>query len=383
MPPDRPHHSVAADIAELLDALAVPFGTYDGVATCYPVPGARRLADIVADLLCALGKTEALTRQGRLGSRHRRAVAAGPRAFDGCSSRGPTAMAIEVWRELCDLGDRVGIEVVFVCADPSAWPARLPGTLVPIRGGGSWLRTPTVPTSRRRLAQRFPMSASPALPAACAELLEPRARGPGPGDLRRLPPGRLRCPGIGSAPRTRSDGEHAFRSALARTPDARAVPLAIHAVRAAGLLRGYDIGVSDIGGVNFDDLLTADRLDQLDRLLSPEAAAVGRAGGHVLGVRGSAQYRRQQRMGAAGRQLGGRARPRPATAAGVAAQRRRQRGARPDSAAARRSRRSILWTRPPPHSICVSCEPIDCRTFRRIGDPPMRWARPPRARRRR
>ena len=63
----------------------------------------------------------------------------------------------------------------------------------------------------------------------------------------------------------------------------------------------------------------------------------GRAGRYVLGVRGSPQYRRQQRMGAAGRQLGGRARPRPATAAGVAAQRRRQRGAQPDSAAARRS----------------------------------------------
>lgn len=35
-------HGVAADDAELLDVLAVPFGTYVGVATCYPVPGAPR-----------------------------------------------------------------------------------------------------------------------------------------------------------------------------------------------------------------------------------------------------------------------------------------------------------------------------------------------------
>ncbi|HVE47869.1 MAG TPA: hypothetical protein VNA57_14120 [Acidimicrobiales bacterium] len=380
MPPDRPHHSVAPDIAELLDALAVPFGTYYGVASCYPVPGARRLADLVADLLCALGKTGALTRQGRLGvdiaelwlraHEVRRLFVAGA---DG--------MAIGVWRELCELGDRLGIEVAFVCADPSAWQARLPGTLAPC-GEVGLLRDPDHPDVPPPVGTALPDAAFPTLPAACSELLEPlhaaRAQEIYDGCLLAafdaLTSDRL----LNS-----SDGEHALRSALARTPDAHAVPLATHAVRAAGLLRGYDIGFSEIGGVNFDDLLTADRLDQLDRLLSPEAAAAGVLAGMSSGCGGlrsiadnSAWVRQDDNwevVPARGRPLlrawqlsgGGNGVPNPTPRRPVD------------------PRRSILWTRPPPHSICVSCEPIDCRTFRRIGDPPMRWARPPRARRRR
>ena len=68
MPPDRPGwHTVVADAPALLDALAAPFGTYVGVASCRPVPGTRSVEALSVDLLCALGKTQALTQKAGTG----------------------------------------------------------------------------------------------------------------------------------------------------------------------------------------------------------------------------------------------------------------------------------------------------------------------------
>ncbi|HEV2809550.1 MAG TPA: hypothetical protein VGV93_04025 [Acidimicrobiales bacterium] len=36
-----------------------------------------------------------------------------------------------------------------------------------------------------------------------------------------------------------------------------------------------------------------------------------------------------------------------------------------------------LWRTPPPTHVRPRCEPIDCRPFRRIAEPPMSWTRPP------
>lgn len=124
-----------------------------------------------------------------------------------------------------------------------------------------------------------PTPASPDSPAACAELREPvhAARAQAIYDecliaaFDALPSQRLL---------TQPDVDHTFRRALARTPDLDALALATHALRAAGILRGYDVRVrTDRNGLAFADLLTADRLAQLSGLLSPEAAAAGTLAG--------------------------------------------------------------------------------------------------------
>ncbi len=223
----------------------------------------------------------------------------------------------------------------------------------------------------------------PALPAACAALLEPQhaARAQAIYDECLVAAfDALVADGL----LDRRDAEHAFRCALVRAPDLAAVALATHAVRAAGILRGYHIGFEEhYGGVAFDHLLTGDRLAQLARLLSPAQAAAGvlagmsaswlsvdiaRDGGRVdLGgvghvvpaaarplMRAWAQTRSKPLQAPSGRP------PRP-----------------PDAGA------GLLWRTPPPERLSVDCQPIDCRSFRRSGDPPMGWTRPPASHRRR
>ena len=175
----------------------------------------------------------------------------------------------------------------------------------------------------------------------------------------------------------RSDADHAFRCALARTPDLGALALAVHAVRAAGLLRGYDIRVGDDGaGVLFEDLLTADRLAQLSRLVSPTSAAAGvlagmggstiLGGGSWVGVGGTWQLVASQAapLLRAWLSAGGDANRLPV-------------GAPPRP---RDTRHGQLWRTPSPTWLRVDCELIECRALRRVGDPAMGWTRPPRAR---
>ena len=371
-------HGVAADDVGTLDALAVPFGTYGGVATCYPVPGATTLAHMVPDVLCALGKTEALTRRGRVGI-DLAELWLRAHALRVLIVAGADGLGIEAWQDVCDLGDRVGFDVVFVCAEPSVWLARLPQALVPRRGAVFMGRAQGSPEVPPPVGTALPNAGFPALPAACARLLEPRhaARAQAIYDgcllaaFEALEPDRL----LGWP-----DAEHAFRSALARTPDLAAVALAIHAVRAAGLLRGYDIDVTTARGVHFDNLLTADRLDQLGRLLSPEEAAVGVLAG--MGFDGWAL----RSVSDNGAWVSDRdnvhivpARGQPLLRAGLLSG-----GDRTARACAPRRpvdpAQDALWATPPPAWVGVNCVPIDCRPFRYVGDPPMDWTRAPHAR---
>ena len=270
--PDQRRQRVVADTADLLEALAAPFGTYFGVATCRPVPGAKTLDGIVADLLWGLGKTEVLTRPGRATVE---VAESWLRAHDvrHLLITGADALAAAVWVELCQLGVRVGCDIVFVSAQPSRWAAQLPEVLE----CGSWTYLVADP-DRHELAPpvgaALPDVGFPGLPAACAELLDadhaPRAQAIYDDCLtvafEALPSDRM----FGWAA-----AEYAFRCALERTPDLDAVPLAMHALRAAGLLRGYHIDFRTDRGVAFDDLLTADRLAQLRRLVSTRQAGAG------------------------------------------------------------------------------------------------------------
>jgi hypothetical protein len=232
---------VVADAPKLLDALAVDFGTYVGVATCRPVPGIRTFRDIIPDLLCALGKTEVLTRRGRASLE---LTESWMRAHEVARLfvTGADALPVSVWSELCELGDRIPCDMVFVSAEPSQWLARLPAVLQPevfteLVYDRDW--QPVHPA----VGVALPDVGFPALPAACAELLEAdhaaRAQAIYDDALAAafdalVIDRELTC----------ADAEHAFRSALARTPDLDAVPLAMQAVRAAGLLRGYHFSPS-------------------------------------------------------------------------------------------------------------------------------------------
>lgn len=376
MPPDRPGwHTVVADAPALLDALAAPFGTYVGVASCRPVPGTRSVEALSIDLLCALGKTQALTQKAGTG------IAAAERWLRAHQLArlfvlGADGLRPQVWSGLCLLGDRIGFDVVFVTAQPERWAAELAEV---VHSG--------VDTMLAYDLERLPVLAPvgsplpdvgfPALPAACAALLEPEhaARAQAIYDeclvaaYDALMADRLL---------ESRDAEHAFRCALGRAPDLTAVALAIHAVRAAAILRGYHIGFDDDGaGVAFDDLLTGDRLAQLGRLLSPEQASAGvlagmagsstsvdiaedgawvelAGAGHVVPPAARALMRAWART--CSRPLQAPASPPP----------------RPTGAHA-----GILWRTPPPKRVRVDCQPIECRSFRRIGDPPMGWTRPP------
>jgi hypothetical protein len=382
MPPDRPGwHTVVADAPALLDALAAPFGTYIGVAACRPVPGTRSVEALSIDLLCALGKTQALTQKAGTG------IAAAERWLRAHELArlfvlGADGIGTAVWRGLCLLGDRTGFDVVFVTAQPERWAAEL--AEVVHAGVDTMLafdieRLPVLAP----VGTPLPEIGFPALPAACAALLEhehaARAQAIYDGCLvaayDALVADRLL---------ERGDAEHAFQCALGRAPDLTAVALAIHAVRAAGILRGYHIGFDyDGDGVAFDDLLTADRLAQLGRLLSPEQAAAGVLAG-MAGFSVSIDIAKDgARVHLAGTghvvppaaralmRAWGQTRSRPLQA---------PRGGPPRPTDARAG---ILWRRPPPGRVSVDCQPIDCRSFRRIGDPPMNWTRPPSSRRRR
>ncbi len=382
MPPDRPGwHTVVADAPALLDALAAPFGTYVGVASCRPVPGARSVKALSVDVLCALGKTQALTQKAGTG------IAVAERWLRAHQLArlfvlGADGIRSDVWRGLCGLGDRIGFDVVFVTAQPERWAAELADVVHP--GVDTVLGF-----DLERLQLLAPVGTPlpdvnfPALPAACAALLEPEhaARAQAIYDeclvaaFDALVADRLL---------DRSDAEHAFRCALARAPELAAAALATHAVRAAGILRGYHIGFDEhYGGVAFDDLLTGDRLAQLGRLLSPEHAAAGVLAGMSgfsvpvdiaehggwVDLAGTGQI-----VPAAARALmraWGQTRSKPLRAPFG-------RPPRPTDA-----RAGLLWRTPPPESLSVDCQPIDCRSFRRIGDPPMDWTRPPSTRRRR
>lgn len=382
MPPDRPGwHTVVADAPALLDALAAPFGTYVGVAACRPVPGTASVQAMSVDLLCGLGKTQALTQKAGTGfAAAERWLAAHQLAR--LFILGADGIGAQVWRSLCLLGDRLGFDVVFVTAQPERWAAELgevvhAGVDTVLAFDLERLELPAP------VGTALPTVGFPALPAACAALLEPAhaARAQAIYDqclvaaFDALVVDRILEP---------RDAEHAFRCALGRAPEPAAVALAAHAVRAAGLLRGYHIAVTDNpGGVAFDDLLTGDRLAQLGRLLSPDRAAAGVLAGmagastaadiaehggwvDVAGTGHIVPPAARALMRAWGRTRSGPLRapasppPRP-----------------PDA------RAGLLWRTPPPQAMSVDCQPIDCRSFRRIGDPPMEWTRPPRSHRRR
>jgi len=382
MPPDFPgRHTVVADAAALLDALAAPFGTYVGVASCRAVPGARSVEALSVDLLCALGKTEALTEAAGTG------IAAAERWLRAHELArlfvpGADGLGAEVWRGLCLLGDGIGFDVVFITAQPERWAAELAEIVHP---GVDTVLAPDL--DRLELLEpvgtQLPDVGFPALPAACAVLLEPEHAARAQAIYDECLVAAFDALGVDRL-LERRDAEHAFRCALGRAPDLAAVALAMHAVRAAGILRGHHIGFEEHhGGVALDDLLTGDRVAQLGWLLSPEEAAAGvMAGmsgswasvdiaedggrvdvagvGHVVPaaaralMRAWAQTRSKPLQAPAGRP------PRP-----------------PDSCA------GVLRRTPPPARLIVDCQPIGCRSFRRIGDPPMGWNRPPSSHRRR
>jgi hypothetical protein len=336
------------------------------------------------DLLCALGKTQALTQKLGTGiavaEQWLRAHQLARLFVLGADGVGP-----QVWRGLCLLGDRIGFDVVFVTAQPERWAAELAELAEIVHPGVDTVLAFDLEHLEllAPVGTPLPDVGFPALPAACAALLEPdhAARAQAIYDeclvaaFDALVVDRLL---------ERRDAEHAFRCALGRAPDLTAVPLAIHAVRAAGVLRGYHISFDyDSGGVAFDDLLTGDRLAQLGRLLSPEQAAAGvlagmagfsvsldiaengawvdlAGSGHVVPPAARALMR-----------AWGQTRSKPLQA---------PRGGPPRPTDARAG---ILWRTPPPERLSVDCQPIDCRSFRRIADPPMNWTRPPSSHRRR
>lgn len=364
---ERRRHSVVTDGPRLLEALAAPFGTYSGVAVCRPVPGARCLEAIAPDLLCAVGKTEALTRAVGKGL-YLADVWFRAHEVSRLFVTGADGLGFEVGRDLCGLGDAGRFDVVFVSAESWRWLSKLAGLVHP--GGSTQL-----PVDPDRLSVQpavgavLPEVGFPGLPAACAEVLEAThaARAQAIYDeclvaaFEALPFDRLlEC----------QDADHAFRCPLARTPDLGAVVLAMHAVRAAGILRGYHISFCHDHGVVFDDLLTADRLAQLGRLVSPQPAAAGVLAGMsswmpVIASDDGAWVKSNgthQAVPAPGR---------PLLRAWLRTQdesRSRPCGA-PPRPTDERSRR--LWRTPPPTHVRASCEPIDCRPFRRIAEPPM------------
>jgi len=125
MPRRRRWHTVVADSPELL---AAPHGTYLRAAVCRPVPGAKSLAAISVDLLCAVGKTQALTQKGGAGL----AVAEGwlqAYRLDWLFVVRADGLDASVWPELCGVGDRCGFDVVFVSAQPDRWIADLSGVV--------------------------------------------------------------------------------------------------------------------------------------------------------------------------------------------------------------------------------------------------------------
>jgi len=229
---------------------------------------------------------------------------------------------------------------------------------------------------------QLPEVGFPALPAACAALLEPAhaARAQAVYDECLVAAfDALVC----DRPLERRHADHALRCALARVPDHSGVALAVHAVRAAGILRGYHISVIEdhdgvaVDGVAFDDLLTAERLAQLGRLLSPEEAAAD----ILAGMPGGARY---IDIGEAGTLVSiddaWQAVPdagQPLLRAWV--QTRPGPGQRQCGAPARHRdpRHGALWRAIPPAGLRLACEPIACGSFRMIGDPAMNWATPP------
>jgi hypothetical protein len=386
MPHRRRWNTVVGDSPELLEVLAAPYGTHVGVAVCRPVPGATSLAAISVDLLCALGKTEALTQKGRVGL---------PVAEEWLQAHllgwlfvvGADGLDAKLWRELCSLGERCGFNVVFVSANPARWIADLAGVVH--AGEEIWLRIdPERQAVLAPVGTALPDVGFPALPAACAALLDPEhaARAQAIYDeclvaaFDALAADRLL---------ERGDADHAFRCALGRVPDHSGLALATHALRAAGILRGYHISFTEdydgvpVGGVAFDDLLTAERLAQLGRLLSPEAAAAGILAGMPGGSRVGAVAETGasvmlddtwQAVPAAGQALvraWARSRAEPGQRLCAAPARHRDR------------RHRALYQSIPPAGLRVACEPIACGSFRMIGDPPMNWARPPLSRPRR
>ncbi len=287
-----------------------------------------------------------------------------------------------MWRQLCALGDRVGFDVVFVSAQPSRRLAEFPHIH---ERHETYLRVdPQSAPVEPVVGAVLPAVGFPALPAACAQLLEPvhAAQAQAIYDeclvaaFDALPYDRQLEQGHVDA---------AFRAALARTPDLGAVPLASHALRAAGLLRGYDVAVhgDDSGGVAFDALLTADRLDQLCRLVSAEQAAAGVLAGlpavwgsrATIGADGTCVHQAGTWQAVSDRA----AALLRAWLAGHPDSRDGPSGAPPRPSDARRR---LLWRVPAPKRLRFECRVIECRSPHLIADPPISWTRPPRAHRR-
>lgn len=380
MPRERRRHAVVADDPALLDALAAPFGTYVEVAVCRAVPSARRIEDLAVDLACAVGRTEALTRRARL------PLDLVELWLRSCRLRslfvtGADALGADLWQELCALGRRTGAEVVFVSAEPTRQTAAHGGMLAVHYDTYLRVDPERVPV-QPPIGVPLPAMAFPALPAACQALLEPahaeRALAIYDECLvaayDALPHDRLL---------ERDNADYALRAALARAPDLAAAPLAFHALRAAGILRGHDVRVVDDrpghSGVAIDALLTADRLDQLCGLLGPELAMAGVLAGLPDGwsrprVDGDglylwleqAHHRVADRLGAIVRAWS------DGVGVGSPARRRMPPPRRPDA------RWRQLWRTPPPDRVYVTCEPIKCESLRFIAPPRMDWARPTR-----
>jgi hypothetical protein len=168
--PEQRRHRVVVDTADLLEALSAPFGTFFGVAAFRPVPGAKTLGGIVADLLWGLGKTEVLTRRGRPTLQE---AESWMRAHDvrRLFVTGADALAPAVWVELCHLGGRVGCDIIFVSAQPSRWAAQLPG-IVHCDSSTYLVPDPDWHQVAPAVGAALPDVGFPGLPAACAELLD-------------------------------------------------------------------------------------------------------------------------------------------------------------------------------------------------------------------
>ena len=295
---------------------------------------------------------------------------------------GADGIGPEVWSQLCELGDRVGVSMVFVSSQPEKLLAEMGDRLH--RGPSIPLRIDQARSAvQPAVGAPLPDAGFLGLPAACADLREPvhAARAQTIYD-------ECLIPAFDALPSqsllTQPDVDHAFRCALARTPDLDALALATHALRAVGILRGYDVRVrTDRNGLAFADLLTADRLAQLSGFRSPEAAAAGT----LAGMSGSAHTPAIEADGAWARldtswQIVP-AQAQPLLRAWLRTGGDLRRG--PVVAPPRPSepRRRLLCRSPPPATLAIDFDVVDCREFRSIGDPAMDWARPPRPSRKR
>ena len=294
---------------------------------------------------------------------------------------GADALDADLWQALCTFGERVGAEVIFVSAEPARRAAALGGKLA-IRSDTHLRVDPERAPVHPAIGVQLPAAAFPALPAACEALLEPAHAVQARAIYDECLVAAYKALRNDRLPE-RDDADFALRATLARAPDLAAVPLAFHALRAAGILRGHDIriGGDRLGsGVAIDALLTADRIEQLSAMLDPDLAMAGVLSGMHEGwsrprVDGDGLYLRLERANhRVSDRLGVivRAWVENAIELGSPSRRLKPPPRRPDV------RWRELWRTPPPDRVYVTCEPIECESLRFIAVPRMDWARPTR-----